>query len=72
MLDDSDTNFIVAAFSPTSPLGLVVWILAIAIVAAIVSSNKADCAAMNCAPPAQPRLVAHECLCVTPAQEKSR
>lgn len=68
MMDDSDTDFAaLATLSSGSGCGLIVGIVIVIIVAVIVSQNKDECAQKHC-DVGTPKLMAHECLCVSGAK----
>jgi hypothetical protein len=70
MIDDDDASdaFMVAALSPGG-FGAFLVFLAIAIVFAVyASNNRAECSTRACPSGQSPKLMNHECLCVTRAQ----
>lgn len=70
MLDDSDVDFVILSGGGGSLAAVVVTIVLAIVVAVIVAGNKEDCAKMKCPDGHEPKLMAHECLCVTKAVSK--
>lgn len=67
MIDDSDTDFALLASMGSSGIGGLI-LLALAIVFAVIAyQNKGECAQKHC-DVGTPKLMAHECLCVTGAK----
>jgi len=67
VIDDSDGDFALLA-SIGTPGGCGVLLLALAIVFYVIASNnKSDCAQKHC-DVGTPKLMAHECLCVSGAK----
>lgn len=64
MLDDDDVGAFAFIFSPTKPVGLMLWLIAIAGLCAWAASNRAECAAQGCPPGLESRLMDGECFCV--------
>lgn len=68
MLDDSDSDMLGALFVFGGG-GLVIFVLWI-VVSIAVANNKDECGAMRCPDGLQPKLMAHDCLCVTKAKKR--
>lgn len=68
MLDDSDLDFAILSTGGGGGLfGIIFGICIIVIIAIAVSNNKDECSKMHCPDGQAPKLMAHECLCVTRA-----
>lgn len=61
MFDDDDFEFVLLG-APGGVVGVIFIVFAFL----VLHLNESDCSAMHCAT-GHPALVAHECLCVTPA-----
>ncbi len=70
MLDDNDMDFAIFA-TPTHPVGCLIWLVVLVILAFVIYDNKKECAEMSCESGQTAQLLNHQCLCVTPAKPKT-
>lgn len=68
MVDDDDVSAWVWFVNPTTPVGLVLWLIVLVGLMVVVSGNKEDCAQKVCHAGATPKLMENECLCVERAK----
>lgn len=73
MMDDDDltTVIITAPIGGSGPAGGIVSLISLAvilIVACVVAGNKDECSKRHCPDQQTPKLMNHECLCVTAAK----
>jgi hypothetical protein len=64
--DDGDDFWLASLFTPGG-LGIILLIIAI-VFWIIAASNDADCSKKQCPAPMTPKLMDHQCLCVTEAR----
>ena len=72
MVDDDDFDFVFWAFNPTTPLGIVVWIVVLIFLGFAVSENKEECAKLSCGNGQVAQLLDNQCLCVTKPGEHAQ
>ena len=70
MLDDNDLDFSILS-APTHPVGCLIWLVVVVIIAFMVYGNKKECAELICPDGQTAQLLNGQCLCVTPAKPKT-
>lgn len=71
MIDDDDVDTVmVASFVSSGTLGWLLFLVALLLLC-VVAANHDDCAKLHCTA-GVPRLIEHECLCVSPAKAHAR
>ncbi len=72
MLDDSDLDFAILS-GPSGGGGgggcliAIIWLIIVIVIALFVMDNHDKCGKMKCPEGQVPKLLSHECLCVTKA-----
>jgi len=67
MIDDGDVLDVALIFSPRSPVGCLVFFIAVAITAWLAFRNTNECEAKKCATGEHAELLEGRCLCVVEA-----
>lgn len=65
MIDDDDVAIAAALWNPTGPVSAIIGLAVVVALAWAACSNDAECAKRSCPHGLAPRLLDHECVCVT-------
>jgi len=69
MIDDDDVRDFALLSNPQTKLGAILTLIVLVVLAVIASMNDDECAQRTCPAGQTPKLMKHECLCVTIAKE---
>lgn len=69
MLDDDDVRDFVLLSNPRTLFGWAILLALLVALVLVVSANEDECAKRSCPTGQTPRLMKHECVCITVAKE---